>query len=401
MKLFNLIDEAKLRGLHIVALQELGLEGDEKLVLQHPWQLFNANRPVRGNHRKPGGGVGLLVNMSCGYAITPVDCPPSDSELERIWIKIDTKSGSLFVCSLYWPPRGKAAAARVCATLRGELQRWAPLGDIVLLGDLNAHVTCAVRRQACSRGAALERVFAEFNLTLRNTREVTHTQSGCGGSLIDLIVASASVHTEGIDVSRVLDVDGHRLVSCRAPRLRPNLQKKIKRIRLDKAALKDADKVATFHATLGEIAPDADVGAACAKIMATAIDIFGTHQPKKQLRQEGMPEWWTDELQALKNEKIALFKQSILTPAERERVSKLTKQTRHLVQIATKKHRLEQLQDVSERLLNGGDAMTRRFIAACAKENSIQPTATPSAEDNRKYWSSIFANKDDAAELKK
>ena len=128
------------------------------------------------------GGVAVLVRT---------DIPSSrldlDTNLQAVAVKIQLHK-SLTICSLYLPPNEQIDKVEL-DNLFAQLQ-----GNILILGDYNAHNTLWHSDHTCSRGRKIEDVVSGNNLIFLNENQPTHRNStSLTDSIIDLTVASPSL----------------------------------------------------------------------------------------------------------------------------------------------------------------------------------------------------------------
>ena len=146
-KVDELIDLATASGVDIIAVQETW-EGTCRLTLPANAPFKWISKPRRGEQGQHGG-VAFLVHTTIAEHVTPL---PSADDHEVLWIKIQGRGGRsakpIMLASAYMPDAGKSAAdieaawdALKVATVQRSCE-----GQVVIVGDLNAKVGSASRR---------------------------------------------------------------------------------------------------------------------------------------------------------------------------------------------------------------------------------------------------------------
>lgn len=109
---------------------------------------------AKGYHWIPGsrpeglsGGVGFLVRLFLKGFVTEVE---SSAKKNQKWIRLAPMDGAgdslpLYIGAAYMPQEGAADADEAWDALDADAEKYRRLGEVVLLGDLNAKIRCRLR----------------------------------------------------------------------------------------------------------------------------------------------------------------------------------------------------------------------------------------------------------------
>ena len=131
------------------------------------------------------GGVAILVRVD-------VPCARIDlkTTLQAVAVKVKLHK-SITICSLYLPPNEPIHRKE----LDNLFQQLA--GNVLVLGDFNAHNTLWHSSHTCTRGRLIETIVSKNDLTFLNGVDPTHfNATALSKSNIDLSVASSSLNQD-------------------------------------------------------------------------------------------------------------------------------------------------------------------------------------------------------------
>ena len=128
----------------IIGLIETHTGPDDNISIKG-YKTFQCNRPKASRANKFSGGLAILVrnNISKGVSL-------SKSGNYSIWLKLDKSffghTTDLYLCIAYLPP-GNSTYSRhsetdCLNTLEQQVQHFSTLGNIIIMGDLNARTSC-------------------------------------------------------------------------------------------------------------------------------------------------------------------------------------------------------------------------------------------------------------------
>jgi len=131
-------------GYDIIGLIETHAGPDDSICLEN-YTIYQVNRPKSNKAYKFSGGLAALIKNDITKGVTIVN-----SGLFAIWLKLDHDlfgfSRDVYVCITYLPPDNSTYSKRLeinCVDiLEKDIQNFTPLGEIILLGDINARTAC-------------------------------------------------------------------------------------------------------------------------------------------------------------------------------------------------------------------------------------------------------------------
>lgn len=330
LRALEIIDHCRLRGHHLVAIQETRLIGNEQLPgLPKGWSFVGSGRPPLPNsNRNPGGGTGWLLNFRSSYRFTQLPHDPGCSTLERTWIILHTAPSSTVLCSLYLPPdQNSAVINKAVASLTLDLEKFSALGRIIIVGDFNLHFESDIHRED-PQAALFQPLFNRFKLTLRNRKQPTHQSSHYPPTLIDYIFAQEEIRSLNTRTELVTSTKGHRMVSCQLPGMRPHRLPKVRRIRLNLSRLTSPDDLSRFHTSLTDLLTQntsISLGELTKVIVNSATETFGLLKRKKPSQDDSMPSWWTTQFTDLLQKRRTLLLTSTTAQDNQEKIKKYQK----------------------------------------------------------------------------
>jgi hypothetical protein len=216
------------------------------------------------------------------------------------------------------------------------------------------------------------------------------------------VFATAGLKSVGTLVVPVNSREGHQLVVVQFPELKRVELPSLKRVRLDAVRLMQPDVLERYQAEVEHRFGTLDLislGDFTSEIVKVANDTVGLKQSKKS-GDSSLPLWWTDELTQLTTRKKQLLNMASLTKALDEELRDISTRMSHLMRTRTREHyhRLDAELSDSIRTHKGLTRDTARTFRSLLTSQRAAPTVQPTPDDNLKFWSDIFAPKDQPGE---
>jgi hypothetical protein len=216
------------------------------------------------------------------------------------------------------------------------------------------------------------------------------------------VFATAGLKSVGTLVVPVNSREGHQLVVVQFPELKRVELPSLKRVRLDAVRLMQPDVLERYQAEVEHRFGTLDLislGDFTSEIVKVANDTVGLRQSKKS-GDSSLPLWWTDELTQLTTRKKQLLNMASLTKALDEELRDISTRMSHLMRTRTREHyhRLDAELSDSIRTHKGLTRDTARTFRSLLTSQRAAPTVQPTPDDNLKFWSDIFAPKDQPGE---
>ena len=314
---------------------------------------------------RPAGGVGILVadrlahrlKVLSGTTETDADEP---YRAEHLWARLDLPGAAspVILCCAYWPPTAgdRTVATQAYATqLKADLTIYQPLGNVIVLGDLNSHLGAGANDmdvigqhhlpETNESGRALRPLLKPLGLVALNGRNPhdhvaertctacsTYYSAGNRGFATDYILVERHVQLNlchcGVETAAEIGNSDHRPVLAHVPIPQRNINRgpppppgaapapprySIRRMHPTRADAADvraayglaiADGVADLNHD-----PDADANtrwAALLNAVRRAADItIGRRNPQAPRPRARVP-WWDEELRRAAQERHRL-----------------------------------------------------------------------------------------------
>lgn len=138
-KVIDAVEFMAHHGLHALAVQETRLRGDNQRPpdLHRSYDFLGRARPTNAQSRSNnhGGGVGWIIHKSLRPTFV-TGMGGTDEGCERVWIRLETNAGPLFMASVYWRP-GSLMKKTAVSKLIDEVAELSQRGHVLLAGDFN------------------------------------------------------------------------------------------------------------------------------------------------------------------------------------------------------------------------------------------------------------------------